>query len=226
MANIKMSPAEEAQNLKETATILNDHTEPIDDWKRDWTGKSQSKEDKNWSQDDATRLRRLVRAWRQSDRDIRRAKFDAEDSKKLDKFTENISVRFEPDGSLHLIDYYGRDTAAMQFTRLIRNSQQARLRDPCLKCDKWYISKTKRSTLFCSRKCAGSAAKAAERKRKRDALLKRARKAIENFPARPARFAEMHWREWVAKAIPGISRKMLSIAVKHGELLPPKENGK
>ncbi len=209
MAYVAMTPAEEAENLRETVAMLNDASVPRDDWRG-----------KNWSHDDAVRLRRMVRAWTAAGRDLSKARFERKDRQCLEKFTQRIRTTTEPNGRLLVIDFYGRDIAAMYFARLIRNSRQALLREPCRTCDSWYVSKTNRETDFCSRACAGSAAQAAKRKREHDRKIKKARAAIENYPGRPMRFAEMDWKQFVSKAT-GISKKFLTAAVRNGEVLPP-----
>ena len=214
MAHVVMTPAEELQNLKETVAMLNDTSDRMHDW-----------QGKNYGYDDAVRLRRLVLAWVASGRDRRNMKLSKQDREKLESFTGRIRVTTAPNGMLVVIDFYPHpyDSAAINFTRLIRNSQRARLRGPCVQCGLWYISKTQKETLYCSRKCAGGAAKAKERKRRRDGVMKKVRQAIENYETRPARFAEMPWKEFVRKAVPGVSKKFLTMAVRNGELLPPKE---
>lgn len=212
MPYVVMTPSEETQNLKDTLVMLNDTSERREDWRG-----------KNWSQDDAIWLRHLLLAWIDADRELWNTKLEPEDRTRLNKFIESCHFTTDPNGMLHVVDYYNQgETAAMNFTRLVRNSQKARLRAPCPKCLKWYISKTKGISEYCSRKCAGGAAKAAERKRRRERLFAKARKAIENYKSRPKRFAEMSWKDFVAKAI-GTSKKMLTVAVRNGELLPPKE---
>lgn len=201
MAYVAMTLAEETENLRQTVAMLNDASGRLNDWKG-----------KNWSHDDAVWLRRMVRAHRGEGRK------KPEDRERLEKFTERIRVK--PDGSV--IDYYDRDTAAMNFVRFTLNSRQALLRKPCLNltCNRWYVSKTNRETDFCSRACAGSAVQARKRKREHDRKIKKAQAAIENYPSRPARFAEMDWKQFVSKAT-GISKKFLTVAVRNGELMPP-----
>lgn len=210
-----MSAAEEVKNLKDAAAMLNDATGALQDWRG-----------KNYGSEDAVRLRRLVRAWRDSGGNIGKMQIDQQDRNRLESFIENIGFRLESDG-LNLTDYYpktGRyDAAAMNFTRLIGNSQRTRLGGPCRHCGKWYVSKTQRETLFCSRKCAANAAKAAERKRRHDGLLRQVGKAIRNYQTRSPRFAEMEWKEFVTKAVYGVSKKWLTMATKNGEIVPPKE---
>ena len=210
MAYVAMTAAEEAEYLRQTVAMLNDASEQIKDW-----------QGKNWSYDDAVRLRRMVRAWIGAGRVLGKTRLEREDRQRLQKFTQRIEVTTEPDGRLLVIDFYGRDTAAMNFARLIRSSRQTLLREPCLTCDRWYVSKTNRETDFCSRACAGSAAQAAKRKREHNRKIKKARAAIENYPGRPARFAEMDWKQFVSKA-EQLSKKFLTVAVRNGELLPPK----
>src|SRR5260370_41441838 len=110
----------------------------------------------------------------------------------------------------------------MNFARLTLNSGETLLREPCLTCDRWYVSKTNRKKRdFCSRACSGSAVQARKRKREHDRQRKKAQAAIENYPARPARYAEMDWKRWVTEAT-RVSKKFLTVAVRSGELLPPK----
>jgi hypothetical protein len=201
MAYVAMTAEEEADNLRETVVMLNDASERRDDWKG-----------KNWSHDDAVWLRRMVRAHRGLD-----GKIQAKDRERLAKFIERIGIM--ADGTV--ADFYAGDIAAMSFWRLRGNSQQSRLRVPCRTCDRWYVSKTNRETDFCSRACAGSAAHAAKRKREHDRKIKKARAAIGNYPGRPARFAEMDWKQFVSKA-EQLSKKFLTVAVRNGELLPPR----
>ncbi len=210
MAYVAMTAADEAENLRETVAMLNDASESLKDW-----------QGKDWSYDDAVRLRRMVRAWIDAGRALGKTRFERKDRQRLEKFTQGIRVTTEPNGRLLVIDFYGGDTAAMNFARLIRNSRRALLREPCRTCDSWYLSKTNRETDFCSRACAGSAAHAAKRKREHDRKIKKARAAIENYPGRPARFAEMDWKQFVSKA-EQLSKKFLTVAVRNGELLPPK----
>jgi len=210
MAYVAMTPSEEAENLRQTVVMLNDASERLNDWKG-----------KNWSYDDAVRLRRMVRAWIDAGRVLGKTRFERKDRQRLEKFTRAIGVTTEQNGRLLVIDFYGRDTAAMNFARLIRNSRQTLLREPCLRCGKWYISKTNRETDFCSRAHAGSAVQARKRKREHDRKIRKARAAIENYPGRPARFAEMDWKQFVSKA-EQLSKKFLTVAVRNGELLPPK----
>jgi len=210
MAYVTMTPAEEAENLRATVAMLNDTSGSGKDW-----------QGKNWLDNDAVRLRRLVRAWIDAGRVPSKARFERMDRQRLEQFTKRIRVTTETTGRLLVIDFYGRDTAAMNFARLSRNSRQALLRPPCLTCKRWYVSKTNRKTDFCSRACAGSAAQAAKRKREHDRKIKKARAAIDNYLGRPARFAEMDWKQFVSKA-ERLSKKFLTVAVRNGELLPPK----
>jgi hypothetical protein len=202
MAYVAMTPEEEAGNLRDMLAMLNDASERLDDWKG-----------KNWSYDDAVWLRRMVRTHRGG-------RIRPKDRERLEKFTKRIRV--QSDGSV--IDFYDGDTAAKNFVRFTLNSREALLRGPCrrLTCKKWYVSKTNRETDFCSRACAGGAAHAAQREREHDRKIKKAQAAIENYLGRPARFAEMDWKQFVSKA-ERLSKKFLTVAVRDGELALPRE---
>jgi hypothetical protein len=204
MAYVAMNAAEEAENLRETVAMLNDaSTTRLEDWR-----------EKNWSYDDAVWLRHMVRDWIDDGR--RLGKIKPRDRERLEKFTSRNRVTI--DG--RLIDFYDRDAAAMNFARLIRNSKGGRLH-ACLTCHLWFAADDDREERkYCSRKCAGSAAQAARRKREHDRKLRKALKATANYPARPARFAGLDWKQYVSEAT-GVSKKFLTVAVRDGELVAP-----
>jgi hypothetical protein len=208
MAYVAMSETEEAENLSQTVTMLNDKsTTRLEDWRN-----------KNWSYNDAVWLRRMVRDWIDAGRGLGRIHLEPKerDRERLEKFTERIRVTI--DGSV--FDFYDRDTAAKNFTRLIRNSRQSLLREPCLNCGLWYVAKTEKKTDYCSHKCAGNAAHAAKRKREHDRKREKAQKAIGTYLDRPPRFAKMNWKQYVSEAT-GVSKKFLTVAVRNGELMEP-----
>lgn len=215
MAHIVMTPEEEAENLRETLAMLNDSARRLHDW-----------QGKNYGYEDAVWLRRLVLAWKEAGHTIRQMKMRKRDRDRLRKYVETIHVTAQMDGELRIVDFYSGDAAAMNFTRLVRNSQKAKLGGPCGQCERWYVSKTQRETKYCSRKCAANAAKAKERRRKRDELMEDVRQATRNYDKRPTRFAEMPWKEFVTKAVPGVSKKLLTVAIQKGELRPPKKENK
>jgi hypothetical protein len=206
MAYVAMTAAEEAENLRETEAMLNDaSTTRLEDWRG-----------KNWSYVDAVWLRHMVRDWIDDGR--RLGKIKPRDRERLEKFTARNRVTI--DGGV--IDFYDRDTAAMNFARLIRNSKRGRLREPCLTCHSWYVADDDREERkYCSRKCAGSAAQAAKRKRENDRKVKRAQAAIEKYTARPL-FAgmDLDWKRYVSK-VTGVSKKFLTVAIRAGELVAP-----
>lgn len=213
-----MTPAEEADNLRQTVTMLNDHSGPLEDWKG-----------KNYGSAGAERLRRMVMALRKAEDYPGKMRLENGDLEKLEKFREAVGVWFEPDGTMQLNDFYPRhgryDAAAMYFSRLLNNSKRQRLRGPCRnpKCGRWYVSKTNRQNQYCSRKCAASVAKSGERKREREKLLRKAQEAISGYETRPARFAGMGWKDYVVKVEPRITKKFLTVAASRQEIFPPKE---
>jgi hypothetical protein len=218
-SGVVMSPNEERENLENLVAMLSDKSGP----EKDWQAKSHAHRD-------VVKLRRLVHAWKKAGRDYRKAKFNPKDKTDLEQFVKGIQFFLDRDGNLRLVDCYTTnapyDPAAIQFTRLLRNSQRARLDGPCPNCGNWFAKKTLRKSIFCSRKCAGTATKAAERERKRNKKLERARQALRNYRTRPARFANLAWQEWVTQAEPTISKKFLTTAANSGDLKPPKKGRK
>jgi hypothetical protein len=207
-----MTEPEELGNLYSVVSMLNDESGAEADW-----------DGKNYGQNDAIKLRRLVRALPESAYAIWTLKLAPSDRADLEKFTQKIRVRFEQNGSLSIIDHLSNpyDPASMQFTRLIRNSRRAHLDGPCRKCGRWYVKETLRHREFCSRKCAGGATKANERARKYRAKLQKAERLIRGYTTRANCWKGLNWKEYVVVKEPSISKKFLTIAVNRGELIPP-----
>jgi hypothetical protein len=225
-SGIIMTPDQETENLSAVVAMLNDFRGREFDW--DGT--------RRYGAVDAVKLRRLATAWTETlddpDRlstDIQRMKLSRKDRDDLERFTKQIKVRVGLDGALVLVDYepHPWDEAALQFTRLLRNPQRIRLGGPCRgrtrgeDCGKWFLKKTARQAIFCCRKCAGNAAKAYERKRIREQMLKRAKKAIEDYPTRANCWRDLNWKDYAVKAKYRLSKKFLTQAVNRGWLAPP-----
>jgi hypothetical protein len=238
-----MTKTEEIENLRQAVAILNDPaTSRMDDWKS-----------KNWGFHDATWFRRMVGNWiaagrrpgkflqekivplenipakgatiaeaRRLLRFVKRRRFIAAkvernpDRERLDRYNERVQINVE-DGSL--TDYYG-DTVARVFTQLLRNGRNALLRE-CLNCKAWFVAPSTRRN-YCTWKCADKEVHARWRKDERNEKIAEARKAIKNYPRRPRRFQHLDWKEYVERAT-DISKRFLTVAVRNGELSPPKD---
>ena len=180
-----MAPAEEDENLAVVVAMLNDDSGS----EQDWQGKS-------YGHDDVVTLRRLVRAWQDAVRTsddsmplIWKLALSSEDRSRLESFTKSLQVYFSLDLIMRVHDASPTpyDPAAIQFTRLIRNSQNWRLCSPCPGvtndevCGRWFLRKDRHERKFCQRKCAANAAKADERARSHKAALKRVANAIADY---------------------------------------------
>jgi hypothetical protein len=111
-----------------------------------------------------------------------------------------------------------RDVALVYFGRLILNPECERLGGPCLKCGKYYIKKTIRDSMFCSRKCSGGAVQTKRRARLHAEKLSEVDRAIANYRARPPRYDKLGCKEWILQAVSNITSKFLTRAIHRGEL--------
>lgn len=180
-----MTPAEEDENLAVVVAMLNDDSGSEEDW-----------QGKSYGHNDVVTLRRLVRAWQDAvsasddfEPLIWKLALSSEDRSRLERFTKSLQVYFSSDLTMRVHDASPSpyDPAAIQFTRLIRNSQNWRLCSPCPGvtndevCGRWFLRKDRHERKFCQRKCAANAAKAGERARNHKATLKRAANAITDY---------------------------------------------
>jgi hypothetical protein len=180
-----MTPAEEDENLAAVVAMLNDDSGSEEDW-----------QGKSYGHDDVVTLRRLVRAWQDavstSDDSVPfiwKLALSSEDRSRLERFIKSLQVYFRSDLTMRVHDGSPTpyDPAAIQFTRLIRNSQNWRLCRPCPGvtndevCGRWFLRQDRHERKFCQRKCAANAAKAEERARNHKATLKKAANAITDY---------------------------------------------
>jgi hypothetical protein len=180
-----MTPAEEDENLAVVVAMLNDDSGSEEDW-----------QGKSYGHDDIVTLRRLVRVWQNAIRSpddsvplIWKLALSREDRRRLERFAKSLQVYFSSDLTMRVLDAYPSpyDPAAIQFTRLIRNSQNWRLCGPCPGitndkiCGRWFLRGDRHERKFCQGRCAANAAKADERARKHDATLERAANAITDY---------------------------------------------
>jgi hypothetical protein len=174
------------------------------------------------------RLLRLVRAWKDSGPDLFKMTSQGT-NEQVSYLWKAWECRLAPTHSgraylfLSPTGEHFRDVVAFYFIRLILCPDWAKLGSPCLNCGKWYVKKTKRTSEFCTARCAGNATKARERARRRKQKLASAKELLRNYSGRHARYREMDWKQWVVEGTDGkTSRKFLTMVVDTGELVPPK----
>lgn len=223
-----LSEYEEQDNLNAVVKMLNDHSGPEDNWNG-----------KMYDSEDAARLRRLVIAWMQYEcnfHDFFLGGIEPGDRDAMERLFKGIGAQVNrATGTLRIIDNYPAtrgvknpryDEAAIQFNRLLNNSQHALLGGPCRyeKCQKWFVKKTRRSSFYCSRKCGGNDRKGDDRTNERVKKLEDVQQAIQNYEAARGRgrFANLGWKEYVRQAT-GVSKKWLTCALIKCDIVPPEE---
>lgn len=113
------------------------------------------------------------------------------------------------------------------FIELLLNPDCDKLAGPCPRCGNYYICRSARNKVYCSRSCGTrTTALAATRKRRdeehADKLLRAAEGAREWTTAR----TKKEWKPWVSGRHPDITAKFLTRAVNNGELKPPTKGRK
>ncbi len=192
-------------------------------------------------------IRRLVKAWEDSGRNVR---------KMLDSSKE-LSAELKP----YFYDEHGRPAwwaaptprgsglqvmlmavgpnTAMTRDELLRDEPRLvfmellvnPLRDnlsagPCGRCGKYYLKSRTNQKSYCGRRC-GSIASAKKSTRERldkehRHKLEQAQAAIQEWNALK-RHPVTGWKQWASKRVPGITPKFITRAVNKGELIPPNE---
>jgi hypothetical protein len=149
---------------------------------------------------------------------------------------KNLKVTLSPagPGASYTIDYNpGRkwtawDLAYQQFVRLVTNPECEKFGGPCPRCEKYFVRKTAKPSVYCSRRCASqdtAVKRTVEvRKQQHENKLRVAKQAIakwENLSIQ--RRAKQGWKEYVAGYHPGaeITTKFLTRAVNEGTLQAP-----
>jgi hypothetical protein len=123
-------------------------------------------------------------------------------------------------------------TARFEFLSLTLNPDCDKLGGPCPRCEKYFIRKTARLSVYCSPRCASqdSAIKRTnevreERHKDKLALAEKARDRWKEL-LRKGR-TKKDWKEWIAASNPEITVRFLTRAVNKGELVaPPQERKK
>ena len=107
------------------------------------------------------------------------------------------------------------------FMNFLLNQDNERLGGPCRHCDKYYVMKTKRQDVYCSKQCGQKhTSQAAIRKYRRVQHAKKLEKA-NRYAARWAKTkTSKDWKDWINRETL-ISKNFLTRAVRNGELLEP-----
>jgi hypothetical protein len=111
-----------------------------------------------------------------------------------------------------------RDVVSHYFIQLLLNPERERLGAPCPNCGNWYIKKTLRKSVFCSRPCADK--KKLTTKRAKVRKLERVTLAMNNYATRPTKWAALNWKQWVMQAEHDVTANFLTHAVKNKEITP------
>jgi hypothetical protein len=182
-----------------------------------------------YSPSDADRLRRIVIAWQRARAEdphllTKKMKLTPQDRMGLEEFNKKTSLATLLDGTLQ-INFPNASPAFLLFTHLLGSSPHTQdlLGGPCKACEEWYIRKTARPSIYCSRACSINGQKAKERQAQRHKLLTDIETAARNYESLSdgSRYRKMGWRKYVMDAT-GTSQKFLTQIIKNGEITPPK----
>jgi hypothetical protein len=117
------------------------------------------------------------------------------------------------------------DEALRWFIELLFNPACSRLAGPCPRCDKYYIRRSARNKVYCSRSCGTRATALAATKRRRNEeharKLREAAEAIRKWEESPRE----DWKVFVVRR-GHITARFLTRAVNKGELEPPTKGKK
>jgi hypothetical protein len=142
-----------------------------------------------------------------------------------------LRVILMPNGPNHVMtrEELIRDEARLMFLHFLLHPLREKLCEtPCARCDRYYVKKTVRQKVYCSRRCSrdGTAAFATKNrlKEERDQKLSIAGEEAKNWIS--AR-TDRDWKTWVsnrksAKKL-GITPKFLTRAVNNSELDTPRK---
>jgi hypothetical protein len=180
-----------------------------------------------------TELRRLVRLWMESGPNLARL-FEKEPE--LRRRTMHGMSTLVPTGSGAGILMWmptpedeklgsQKDGALSFFFFLITNPYWYLLAGPCKRCGKYYLKKTRRRSVYCSRKCAWTRTAFDAVRRRREKLqaakVDRADALIGKWKKKKRR---QNWKDWVVSQAgieSGITKNWLTRAVNEGRLPDP-----
>jgi hypothetical protein len=175
-------------------------------------------------------LRKLVEEWMQSGPNT---ELMMQKNPSLWKNIEHITIALKPTktGAVR-IDPFGipRENQGLTdfeslvyafFLMLIMNPYWNRLGGPCARCDKYYIKKTKRQKVYCSKRCGPLHTSVNCNRKRRQARhqkkVEKARKFISKWESVQSR---RDWKKWVSEKT-GITTNWLTRAVNTRELIEP-----
>lgn len=174
-------------------------------------------------------LRRLVKSWMASGPNLNKM-FKQEPE--LGLRTKQVQASFWPtpsgrgylDGlvvSSETKPSSPKDDALREFMTLITNPYWEILGGPCARCKDYYVKKTKRQKIYCSRTCSSRAtaipAVRQKRKQEQDEKIRCAQKYIVEWGNKKRR---SEWKRWVSVET-GYSIQWLSRAINNGHLQEP-----
>jgi len=114
-----------------------------------------------------------------------------------------------------------KDQALRDFLMLITNPQWELLGGPCPRCGDFFLKKTRRRRVYCTRKCSSATtadqAVNQDRQRKHAKKIEIAQCAIGKYSEQKRRLA---WKQWVSNQT-GYTIKWITRAVNNGDLQPP-----
>lgn len=182
-------------------------------------------------------LRELVQAWHLSGpdlfkfgRDQRKMWEDVDHYWKMARRLNPIFLLGAPTGGAGLAmnnrpepDPY--EEALRLFVELLLNPDCDKLADePCPRCGNYYIRRTTRNKVYCSRSCGTTAtAVKATRKRRDEEHADKVRRAVISAAKWTTTHTGLDWKQWTSRREPDISVKFLTRAVNSGDLKAPKK---
>jgi hypothetical protein len=197
-----------------------------------------NEEDRPWNQE----LRRLLNAWKQSGPNLK-LMFEADPALREDLESRYFAQRIYPTDSgrafIYLIPYaiargVGEalspeaeiHVARSLFMSITLNPEWQKFGGPCPRCSRFFVRKSLKQSVYCSRRCASqrSAIEAIIKRRtkKRTLKLRLAEKTITEFEAlRKRRRITKTWKEWVVDRHPEITTWFLTRALNNRELEAP-----
>lgn len=112
------------------------------------------------------------------------------------------------------------------FFKITLNPFWDRLAGPCPRCKKYFVRRTAKRSIYCSRKCASQSTAAAAttkaRQKQRAEKLQRAANAIAEWNRlKDKGRTNAGWKAWVSACDPEITSKFLTRAVNSDELIDP-----
>jgi hypothetical protein len=121
-----------------------------------------------------------------------------------------------------------KNVARVMFARFTLNPETDKLGGPCPRCEKYFIRKTAKQSVYCSHRCASQATAIKRtieiRQEQHDKKLEIAREGIIEWEKlRRKRRVKEGWKEWVAAYNPAaeITTRFLTRAVNQGTLQAP-----